>query len=81
MQEGNISLLLGLGQLLGKASDYEADGLLAELGRVAEQLQLGYPALEFLGPSEAPISMVRRRRRFHLILKGTSLDLLREAAE
>ena len=62
-------------------SDYEADGLLAELGRVAEQLQLGYPALEFLGPSEAPISMVRRRRRFHLILKGTSLDLLREAAE
>ena len=32
-------------------SDYEADGLLAELGRVAKQLQLGYPALEFLGPS------------------------------
>ncbi len=62
-------------------SDYEADGLLAELGRVAEQLQLRYPALEFLGPSEAPISMVRRRHRFHLILKGTSLDLLREAAE
>ncbi len=26
VQEGNISLLLGLGQLLGKASDYEADG-------------------------------------------------------
>ena len=25
--------------------------------------------------------MVRRRHRFHLILKGTSLDLLREAAE
>jgi DNA-binding XRE family transcriptional regulator len=40
-----------------------------------------YPDIEMLGPSEAPVSIVRKRHRFHIILKGGSLDLLREAAE
>lgn len=62
-------------------SDLEAHGLLEALRDMSSELARRYPTMEQLGPAEAPISMVRRRHRFHVILKGESLDLLREAAE
>lgn len=62
-------------------SDFRADGLMALLQQMAQALSQRYPSIELLGPAEAPISMVRRRYRFHLLLKGNHLTLLREAAE
>ena len=62
-------------------SDFQPAGLLEALRDMAAALAQRYPAVELLGPSEAPVSIVRRRHRFHVILKGESLDLLREAAE
>ncbi len=62
-------------------SDFSADGLLELLITAAEAIAKQYPQLELLGPAEAPITMVRKRYRFHLILKGKSVDLVREAAE
>ncbi|MGM9526216.1 MAG: primosomal protein N' [Peptococcaceae bacterium] len=62
-------------------SDFRPEGLLEQLEEAARQITRQYPQLELLGPAEAPISMVRRRHRFHLILKGSNLDLVREAAE
>ena len=51
------------------------------MAQMAETIAARYPQIEFLGPAEAPIAMIRKRHRHHVILKGTSLDLLREAAE
>ena len=62
-------------------SDFQPDGLLEQMEQMAGRIAEVYPAIELLGPSQAPISMVRKRYRFHLILKGKNLDLLREAAE
>ena len=62
-------------------SDFRPEGLLEQLEEAARQITRQYPQLELLGPAEAPISMVRRRHRFHLILKGSNLDRVREAAE
>lgn len=62
-------------------SDFQSAGLLEQMQQMAGQIVQQYPTIELLGPSEAPISMVRRRYRFHLILKGEYLDLLREAAK
>ncbi len=62
-------------------SDFSPDGLLEDMQVMADEILMRYPAIELLGPSEAPVSIVRKRYRFHLILKGNSLDLLREAAE
>ena len=62
-------------------SDFSPDGLLDGMQRMADGIAERYPDIEMLGPSEAPVSIVRKRYRFHIILKGGSLDLLREAAE
>ena len=62
-------------------SDFQPDGLLEMMQQMADRIAEKYPAIELLGPSEAPVSVVRKRHRFHLILKGQYLDLLREAAE
>ena len=62
-------------------SDYTAEGLEMQMAQMAETIAARYPQIEFLGPAEAPIAMIRKRHRHHVILKGTSLDLLREAAE
>jgi primosomal protein N' (replication factor Y) len=62
-------------------SDFSPDGLLDGMQRMADGIAERYPDIEMLGPSEAPVSIVRKRHRFHIILKGGSLDLLREAAE
>ncbi|MBR4943836.1 MAG: primosomal protein N' [Peptococcaceae bacterium] len=62
-------------------SDFQPDGLLEQMQEMADKIAEQYPTLELLGPSEAPVSIVRKRHRFHLILKGQYLDLLREAAE
>ena len=62
-------------------SDFSPDGLLDAMQGMANAIAERYPDIELLGPSEAPVSIVRKRHRFHIILKGTSLDLLREAAE
>ena len=62
-------------------SDYSAENLLVYLQQMSRQIAEKYPQIEFLGPAEAPISMIRKRHRFHVILKGASLEVLREAAE
>lgn len=62
-------------------SDFNADGLLELLQQVSEKIIARYSDIELLGPAESPIFMVRRRYRFQLLLKGNSLDLLREAAK
>ena len=62
-------------------SDFSPDGLLDAMQGMANAIAERYPDIELLGPSEAPVSIVRKRHRFHIILKGASLDLLREAAE
>lgn len=62
-------------------SDFQPDGLLEMMQQMADRIAEKYPAIELLGPSEAPVAVVRKRHRFHLILKGQYLDLLREAAE
>ncbi len=61
-------------------SDFRPDGLLEALTEAAKEIAARYPDLVLLGPAEAPVRMVRRRFRFHLFLKGASLDRLREAA-
>ena len=62
-------------------SDFRPDGLPELMQQMADAICEQYPTIELLGPSEAPVSVIRRRHRFHLILKGTYLDLVREAAE
>ena len=62
-------------------SDYTDVGLADQMIQMADQVAANYPDIEFLGPSEAPIAKIRNRYRYHMILKGTSLDRLREAAE
>ncbi len=62
-------------------SDFYPDGLLEQMQQMADHIARQYPAIELLGPSEAPVSVVRKRHRFHLILKGADLELLRRAAE
>ncbi len=62
-------------------SDYSVGDLPEQMIAMAEKIAQQYPQIEFLGPAEAPISMIRKRHRFHIILKGASLDTLREAAE
>ena len=62
-------------------SDFQPVGLLEAMREMAAALVQHYPSVELLGPSEAPVSIVRRRHRFHVILKGESLDTLREVAE
>lgn len=39
------------------------------------------PQIDLLGPAEAPIAVIRRRHRWHLILKHPDLDVLREAVK
>ncbi len=62
-------------------SDFQPHGLLEAMQQMAQAIAEQYPAIELLGPSEAPVAVIRRRHRFHLLLKGEYLDLLREAAE
>lgn len=62
-------------------SDYSNEDLLEQMIQMVEQIAAQYPQIEFLGPAVAPISMIRKRYRYHVILKGTSLDYLREAAQ
>ena len=62
-------------------SDYSSGNLPEQMQQMAQHIAEQYPQLELLGPSEAPVAMVRKRYRFHLILKGDSLETLREAAE
>lgn len=62
-------------------SDYHAEGILELMQQAAADIVKQYPAIEVLGPSEAPVFLVRKRYRFHLIVKGNDLDLLRKAAE
>lgn len=62
-------------------SDFSPDGLLDVMQKMTEEIIKRYPEIELLGPSEAPVSIVRKRYRFHVILKGNRLDMLREAAE
>ncbi len=62
-------------------SDYHVEGILELLQKAADGVAEKYPDIRLLGPSEAPVGMVRKRHRFHLILKGKCLDSLREAAE
>ena len=61
-------------------SDFRPDGILGEMQKMALEIQQKYPDIELLGPSEAPVSIIRKRHRFHMILKGTNLERLREAA-
>lgn len=62
-------------------SDYTDDALMELLVQMTDKIAAMYPQIEFLGPAEAPISMIRKRHRYHVILKGTSLIQLRQAAE
>ncbi len=62
-------------------SDHKPDGILEQLRQMADHIVEQYPDIEVLGPSEAPVSVVRNRHRFHLILKGADLEILRKAAE
>lgn len=62
-------------------SDYTEDGLLDALRYMSDQIAAQYPEVEFLGPAVAPIAIIRKRHRVHVILKGPSLAVLREAAE
>ena len=62
-------------------SDTREEGAMEDLVHMSEQIRERYPEVELLGPSEAPISMIRGRKRFHVLFKGTSLNRLREAAE
>lgn len=62
-------------------SDFQPTGLLEAMQQMAQAIAERYPAIELLGPSEAPVAVIRRRHRFHILLKGEYLDLLREAAE
>lgn len=61
-------------------SDFSPDGILAKMQQMAAEIRQQYPGIELLGPSEAPVSIIRKRHRFHMILKGTNLEQLREAA-
>ena len=62
-------------------SDYTDTDLLEQLMQMTGAIAKMYPEIEFLGPAQAPIAMIRKRHRYHVILKGKSLALLREAAE
>lgn len=62
-------------------SDYSNKDLLEQMMQMSDQIAKQYSQIEFLGPAEAPISMIRKRYRYHIILKGNSLDCLREAAQ
>ncbi len=62
-------------------SDFKPDGLLEQMQKMADTILEQYPQTELLGPSEAPVSVVRKRHRFHVILKGADLEMLRKAAE
>lgn len=62
-------------------SDYSAADLPEQLIQMTNHIAVQYPQIEFLGPAEAPIAMIRKRYRYHVILKGASLDVLRAAAE
>ena len=62
-------------------SEIQEEGVLDEMIQMADEIRMRYEDIEMLGPSEAPVSMIRGRKRFHILFKGTSLDVLREAAE
>lgn len=48
---------------------------------IARSIKEKFPqSVEILGPAQAPISKIKNRYRWQLILKGTDLDTLREAA-
>ena len=62
-------------------SDFSDKDLLEQMMDMTNRIAENYPEIELLGPSEAPISMIRKRYRYHVILKGKSLAQLREVAE
>ena len=62
-------------------SDYTDADLLDQLMHMTDAIAKEYPEIEFLGPAQAPIAMIRKRHRYHVILKGMSLDTVRQAAE
>lgn len=60
------------------ASDYSQEAPKQLLEELAAAIGEQYPQVVQLGPAEAPIAIVRKRYRYHLLLKHPSLDLLRE---
>ena len=62
-------------------SDYTDDGLLDQLVQMSDAIAKAFPEIEFLGPAQAPIGMIRKRYRYHVILKGKTLAMVRQAAE
>ena len=62
-------------------SDYTDAGLLEQLVQMSDAIAKAFPEIEFLGPAQAPIGMIRKRYRYHVILKGKNLAIVRQAAE
>lgn len=62
-------------------SDYTDAGLLDQLVQTSDAIAKAFPEIEFLGPAQAPIGMIRKRYRYHVILKGKNLAIVRQAAE
>ncbi|HVB09328.1 MAG TPA: primosomal protein N' [Bacillota bacterium] len=57
----------------------EAEGVAALAQAVARGLR-GEPGVEVLGPSEAPLALLRGQHRWHLALRGPEAEALRAAA-
>ena len=57
----------------------DGPGVAALAQAVARGLR-GEPGVEVLGPSEAPLALLRGQHRWHLALRGARAEVLREAA-